>query len=329
MDLSATTDGVSLDRSMIKIIILALFGVVFSFASGFFLQVFMVSGGGNNLLLSSLMALGFMAVFLLCVFFIKTGWMVDLIVFIQSLAFFALFYDRFSMMVGAGAVLGFLFFISGIYAGRNEIENALEIKFWKIAKKVLPKAVAGIAIFAGVICASFIDINNKDFFISRSAFNAVVSPITDNGFLEKILPGFNLAGSTEEMIRSIAVREIENNPQLKLLPNSVKEELLGRAIQEVKSQTMGIAGTQLNFQGKLSDTMYDFLAVKFYSLPESILNSTPILVAVFIFLVIISFVWPIRLIAAGFSFLLYETFLALGFGAIIYEGRSKENVILK
>ncbi len=328
MDLP-TTNGVSLDRSMIKIVILALFGVVFSFASGFFLQVFMVSGGGNNLLLSSLTAIGFMAMFLLCVFFIKTGWMLDLAIFIQSLAFFALFYDRISIMVGIGAVLGFLIFISGIYAGRNELENALEIKFWKISKKVLPKVIAGIAIFVGVICASFINMDSKEFFIPRDAFNAVVSPITDSGLLEKIIPGFNLTGSTEEMVRSIAVREIENNPQLKLLPDSIKEELLGKAVQEVKNQTASMAGTQLNFQSKLSDTIYDFLAIKFYSLPENILNSTPILVAIFIFLTIISFVWPIRLIVAFVSLLLYETLLALGFGAIIFEGRSKENVILK
>ncbi len=328
MDLP-TTNGVSLDRSMIKIVILALFGVVFSFASGFFLQVFMVSGGGNNLLLSSLTAIGFMAMFLLCVFFIKTGWMLDLAIFIQSLAFFALFYDRISIMVGIGAVLGFLIFISGIYAGRNELENALEIKFWKISKKVLPKVIAGIAIFVGVICASFINMDSKEFFIPRDAFNAVVSPITDSGLLEKIVPGFNLTGSTEEMVRSIAVREIENNPQLKLLPDSIKEELLGKAVQEVKNQTASMAGTQLNFQSKLSDTIYDFLAIKFYSLPENILNSTPILVAIFIFLTIISFVWPIRLIVAFVSLLLYETLLALGFGAIIFEGRSKENVILK
>jgi len=328
MDLS-TIGGVSLDRSMIKIIILTLFGVVFSFASGFFLQVFMVSGDGNNLLLSSLIALGFMTIFLLCVFFIKTGWIVNLAVFIQSLGFFALFYDRFSTMVNLGAVLGFLFFISGIYAGRSEIENALEIKFWKIAKKVLPKAVAGIAIFAGVICASFINMDSKEFFIPRGAFNAVVSPITDNGLLEKIVPGVNFTGSTEETIRSIAMREIENNPQLKVLPDSIKEGLTGKAAQEVKNQTAGMAGTELNFQSKLSDTIYDFLAVKFYSLPENILNSTPIIVAIFIFLTIISFVWPIRLIVAFVSFLLYETLLALGFGAIIFEGRSKENVILK
>ena len=326
---SSGTDEVSLDRSKVKIIILSLFGVVFSFASGFFVQVFMVSGGGNNLLLSSLMALAFMAVFLLCVFFIKTGWMVVLAVLFQSLAFFIFFYDRFSLMVGVGIILGLLFFVSGIYAGRKEIENALEIKFWKVAKKVLPKVVAGIAVFAGVICASFIDVSDKDFFISRNAFNVVVSPITDNGVLEKIMPGFNLAGSTEEMIRSIATKELENNPQLSLLPDSIKEELLGNAIQQVKSQAMGMAGTQLNFQSKLSDTMYDFLAVKFYSLPDNILNSTPILVAVFIFLVIISFIWPIRLLAAFVSFLLYETLLALGFGTIILEGRSKENVILK
>jgi len=328
MDLPIT-DGASLDRSKIKIIVLAFFGVVFSFASGFFLQVFMVNGGGNNLLLSFLSGLGFMAVFLLCVFFIKTGWIVNLAIFIQSLAFFVLFYDRLSAMVGIGAVLGFLFFISGIYAGRSELENSLEIKFWKIGKKVLPKAIAGIAIFAGVVCASFIDVGSKEFFIPRGAFNAVVSPMADSGLLEKIAPGFDFSGSTEEMIRNIAMRKIENNPQLKILPDSIKEELAGKAVQEVKNQTAGIAGTDLNFQGKLSDTMYDFLAVKFYSLPESILNSTPIIVAIFIFLAIISFVWPIRLIAAFVSFLLYETFLALGFGVIIFEGRSKENVILK
>ncbi|OGM89356.1 hypothetical protein A3J77_02265 [Candidatus Wolfebacteria bacterium RBG_13_41_7] len=323
------TDGVSLDRSKVKIIILAFFGVVFSFTSGFFLQVFMLNGGGNNLLLSSMAALGFMAEFVICVFFIKTGWILNLAVFIQSLAFFALFYDRLSVMVGVGAAIGFLFFISGIYAGRSELENTLEIKFWKISKKALPKTIAGIGIFAGVVCASFINIDSKDFFIPRDAFNAVVAPITDSGLLEKIVPGFDFTGSTEETIRSIAMREIENNPQLKLLPDSIKEELLGKAVQEVKNQATGLAGTQLNFQNKLSDTIYDFLAVKFYSLPENILNSTPILIAIFIFLVIISLVWPIRLAAAFISFLLYETLLALGFGAIILEGRSKENIILK
>ncbi|MFA5098752.1 MAG: hypothetical protein WC461_00845 [Candidatus Paceibacterota bacterium] len=328
MDLP-TTDEVSLDRSIIKIIILALFGVVFSFFSGFFLQVFMVSGGGINLFLSILASFGFMAVFLLCVFFIKTGWLLDLAIFIQSLAFFFLFYDRLSIMVGVGAVLGFLFFISGIYAGRNELENSLEIKFWKISKKILPKVVAGVAVFAGVICASFINIESKEFFIPREAFNAVVAPITDNGLLEKIIPGFNLTGSTEEMIKSIAVKEIENNPQLKNLPDSIKEELIGQAVQQVKNQTAGAVGTELSFKSKLSDTMYDFLAVKFYSLPQNILNSTPILVAAFIFLAIISFAWPIRLLVAFIAFLIYEIFLALGFGTIIFEGRSKESVVLK
>ena len=323
------TDGISLDRSMVKIIILTLFGVAFSFVSGFFLQVFMVSGGGNNLLFSFLTALGFLTVFLLCILFIKTGWMLMLAALIQSLAFFALFYDRLSIMIGVGAALGLALLISGIYAGRDEIENALEIKFWKISKKVLPKAVAGMAIFAGVVCGSFVDVNNKEFFISRSAFNAVIAPITDNGFLEKIIPGFDLSGSTEETIRSMALREIENNSQLKSLPASIKEELVGKAVQEVKKQTSGLTGSNLNFQTKLSDTMYDFLAVKFYSLPENILNSTPIFVAIFIFLTIISFIWPIRMIVAFVSFILYEVFLALGFGAIIFEGRSKENVILK
>jgi len=194
------TDGVSLDRSMVKIVILALFGAAFSFASGFFLQVFMIGGGGNNLWFSFLSGLGFMAVLLLCVFFIKTGWMANSAVFAQSLAFFALFYDRISTMVEIGAILGFLFFISGIYAGRSELENTLEIKFWKIGKKVLPKAIAGIAIFAGVICASFINMDSKEFFIQRDAFDAVVSPITDNGLLEKIVPGFDFSGSTEETI---------------------------------------------------------------------------------------------------------------------------------
>lgn len=328
MDLSAT-DGVSLDRSRIKIIILSLFGVIFSFVSGFFIQVFMINGGGDNLFFSSLSAIIFMAIFLLCVFFVKTGWMVILAALIQGLAFFVFFYDRFSPMIGIGIILGFMFFVLGIYAGRKEIENALEIKFWKIAKKVLPKVIAGVAIFAGVICASFVDIGDKDFFISRNAFNIIVSPITDNGLLKKIMPDFNFSGSADEMMRSIATKEIENNPQLSFLPDFVKEELLGKAIQEVKNQAVGIAGTQLNFQNKLSDTMYDFLVVKFYSLPEKILDSTPILIAVFTFLIIISFVWPIRLLTAFLSFLFYEILLALGFGTIILEGRSKENVILK
>jgi len=326
--LGGNANDVSLDRSIWKILVLGILGTALAFASGFFLQNFALNGG-SGFLYSSLAMMGFLTVFTLCVFFIKAAWISALIVFVESVSFFALFYNRISIMVLVGAGLGFLFLISGLFAGRNELENSLEIKFWTICKKVMPKAIAGMAMFAGVIYGSFIDVNSKEFFISRQAFDAVVSPITDSSLIQGLIPGIDLSGSAEQTLRAMAANEIQNNPQLKNLPDAIKQQLQDKAVQEFQKQVSNSAGSPLNFQGKLSDTLYDFLVVKFYALPENIISSTPALVAIFIFLVIISLVWPIRLVSAAITFLVYEVLLALGFGAIIFEGRSKENVVLK
>jgi hypothetical protein len=68
---------------------------------------------------------------------------------------------------------------------------------------------------------------------------------------------------------------------------------------------------------------------KFGTLPKSVIPIAPIIVAALIFLIIVGFSLPIRLIVTFLAFLLYEIFLALGFSAKMMEGRDREIIVLK
>ena len=53
------------------------------------------------------------------------------------------------------------------------------------------------------------------------------------------------------------------------------------------------------------------------------------MLAILVFFTVVGFGLPIRWVVTSFTFVIYEIFLALGFSAIMLEGRSREIVILK
>jgi len=75
--------------------------------------------------------------------------------------------------------------------------------------------------------------------------------------------------------------------------------------------------------------LYEIMITKVSQLPANVKSFIPIGIAALIFLSIISLSWPIRMIVNVPAYLIYEICLALGFSAIIIEGKSGEVIILK
>jgi len=317
--LNKTTDEIEADRSVPKIVILAAAGIIFSFAFGYFLKLFIFQGRLDFLLFCFLAALGFLIFFLLEVLFVKTSWIVSLIIFLETLGFLAPFYNHLSKTVAIGTLISFLIFLSGVYIGRAELGNMLKVKFWRISKKTLPKAIAGLALFSSIIYVGVIGSGEKEFFISQATFEKVI----------EFVPGFDLSLPVETLIKNLAVNQIEGNAQLKLLPESAKKELINQSVKELEKKISDFTGIPLNPKVKASEALYGIMKEKFTNLPENVRLFTPAAVAAIIFLTIIGLSLPIRLIATVLAFLIYEICLALGFSAIIMEGRSREIIILK
>ncbi len=327
--LNKESTEVELDKSITKIVVLAVASLVFSFLLSYFLRQFILNGQFNFLLFSFLAALIFLSVFLLMTLFIKSAWRANLIIFFNVLVLAMPFYDRLSKNVSIGLFVSFLIFIWANYAGRQELKNMLKIKFWRISKKTIPKAIVALAVFVGFIYAGVISAQTNGFFISRTTFEKIISPLSKSGLVQKFFPGFDLSLPTGELIQNLAVNQLEQNSQLNLLPESAKKQLINESIEDLRNEISSFTGSPLDTKTTALDELYNMVAAKFSALSPSVASVIPIVVAALIFLVIVGLSFPIRLLVSILAFLLYEICLALGFSVIMVEGRSREIIILK
>jgi len=317
------------DKSIAKIIIMAIVSAVFSFLFGYFLKQFMLDGQSSFLLFSFLAALGFLSVFLLMTFFVKSAWRINLIIFLNVLVLTAPFYDRLSKNICLGLLVSFLFLIWANYNGRQELHNMLKIRFWRISKKTVPKAIAALAIFVSFVYVGFAGSETKGFFISQATFEKIVSPIAQSGLVQNFMPGIDLSLPTEKLIQNLAANQVEQNPQFKLLSELDKKQLINQSIGDLENEASGLAGAPIDLKAKASDELYKILAAKFGTLSPNVASAVPIVVAALIFLTIVGLSLPIRLVVSVLVFLVYEICLALGFSVIMMEGKSSEIIILK
>lgn len=321
------------DRSIFKIIVLAVLGIISSFIFGYFLKLFIFESRLDFLLVSFSSLLVFLAIFLLGAFFIKSRTRISQIIFLESLAFSAMFYDKLSITFAGGVLASFLILLWANYSGRLELENTMKIKFWRIGKKVLPKAIVALALFIGIAYISSIGsvgaADGKEFFISQSVFEKIISPVINMKIVQSFLPGFNLSLPVGELAKNLAVNQIEQNSQLKLLPAAAKNQLINQAAKELEDKFSDIIGAPVNPKIGTLETLYRAMVKKFSELPENIRVVVPAGVAVLIFLTIVSLTLPIRWLATILAYFIYEICLALGFSDIMLEGRSREIIILK
>ncbi|MDP3015252.1 MAG: hypothetical protein Q8N28_02475 [bacterium] len=321
--------AIEVDRSIPKIIVLAALGIIFSFFFGYFLKLFILESRLDFLLFSFLVFLSFLTVFLIGVFFIKSGFRASQIIFLESLAFLAAFYNHLSVNIAIGALASFLILLWANYSGRLELENMMKIRFWRVGKKVLPKAIAALALFIGIAYVSVGGMDEKEFFISQSTFEKMISPVVNMKIVQNFLPGFNLFLPVGELAKNLAVNQIEQNSQLKLLPANVKNQLINQSAKELEDKFSDFIGAPVNPKIGTLETLYRAMVKKFSELPENIRVVVPVGVAVLIFLSIISLALPIRWLATILAYFIYEICLALGLSVIMLEGRSREIIILK
>jgi len=322
-------EDIEADQSVWKIIVLAAIGLGCAFLAGYFLKDFLIQGGLNSLLFCFAAGAGFLIIFILEVLFLKTFWLTNLIVFVQTLGFLSLFYDKISQNFLLGALVGFLIFLWGIYSGRTEIQDMVKIRFWRVSERALPKAITGLALLISVISVGFFSFTSDNFFISQATFEKIVLPFNKLSIIQSFAPGFDLSLPISEMIKNMAISQIQNDSQLKNLPAAAQNQVIDQTVKDLQTKISDSIGVPFNPQATASQTLYQMMIGKISELPENIKSFIPLAVAILIFLSIVSLSWPIRMLISVPAYLIYEICLALGFSSIITEGRSGEIIILK
>lgn len=325
---NGATNSVNIDRSMIKIVIIAILSIASFFCFGYFLKLFFQNGDTKFFLISGLSAVLYLIIFILQNLFVKNFSVNILMIFLTCLGLLAAFYENFAnsaILTGIALVFSALFFanINGI----RELKNCLKINFWRLNKIVLPKSIAAIFLFFSIIYIYNGVASQKDFFISKPDFERILSPSVL--MAQKFYPELDLSLTFSKLALTIAKKQIEENPKLNVLPKAVKNSMASQAAKELEESAIGFIGAPISKDLKISEALYEAAKYKFNTSPENVKSLILLGAVLTIFFTLEILALPARFIISFLAFIIYEILLAFGFANVELEGRSKEIIILK
>lgn len=295
------------------------------FAFGFVLK-FLIAKNSLALLISAIaLAVVFLALFFLQAILVKEYGKTTFSFAVYGAAALAGFYDQLSIPLAVGSFALFLCLMWGNFAGKREMENLFKIKFSRISKEALPKAILGLAVFSSVAFYSNLEKvirEKKEQFISPVIFNKVLAPAVPA--VKKFLPEFDFSLSVDELADKLAESQIEKNPQTKLLPASTQNQLVRQVAGDFKRQVASLLGGSYDKTAKISVVIYQFLMEEIGTLSVNMQSFVAVVIALLVFLTIISLSFVFRFLAAGVSWMIYQAFLVVGLIHISVEGRSQE-----
>jgi len=306
------------DSAIIKIIILALLGLITIYYFGHCLNLFLADFSQTRFLFPSFLALAvFLIVFFFQVVFIRTSWQINLIIFSEALVLtFSLssLSAFFSKPILIGIFLFFLFLAFGSFSAKREINNTLKINFLTTNRVVFGGAVTAfsllLAIISGVIFFNFLSQQTFD-------FEKLITPLS--GITEKILKILP-SNFIRNILKGFIEQQINSDAKLKLLPEAEREKIIEDALKQMDASAI--------LKGKEVQIFLQGLGDKFLNIPPQ----TKIYIAAALGLTIfftlkgvgVVLTWPLTLIA----FLFYELLLATNFAKISIEQTNKEVISL-
>lgn len=308
-----------------KIASLAFTGIVFAFGFSWFFRSFLLSGEWGRLIAGSLFALGFLVVFTLQTFFIRSNAHFAIAFFLQSFALIASFL-AFATPIILLFFAVFLLLLSASYGGRKILDNTLKIDFWNISKLIVPKGIIALTLLASVFIPLHLQAHRDELPLSLATFDKMLA--SSNVFIKRFYQDFDSSQSVEQFARSATERQLATMPQAKNLGPRERELLIENAMQDFYDQLLGYTGTSIDPQKPISVVAYGVLQEKFSGLGNEAKLWMYVILGSIVFVSIASIMMPIRILVALFALIAYETMLALGFAHVAVESRSKEVLIL-
>lgn len=293
----------------LKLVIFLFFPVLITLIFGFVFVGFNI--GKGLILLPISMAVGFifLALFLIQSMVINTFLEALSVIIIESAAMVApiLLVGNFNYAVYI-SFASLLFFLSwGCYSGQQELQNSINIQFFKLRKSVLRKAIIGMTLFSVLIYISFLNVEKLA--ISKNAFEYFIKPIEYSGKI--FLPNFSAGMTVGEFLTGLTEKKL--SPEEKQL---VVVSAVGKLSEFTKFN--------INLQHRLGDTVYQVINFQLHRLPTDKKNPVLIGMGAVLFLFItgfgLLFGWVISLIGYG----IYQLLLTYGFIIITYQNREIE-----
>ncbi|EKD24098.1 MAG: hypothetical protein ACD_81C00109G0001 [uncultured bacterium] len=320
---NAYTIGIS---GSIKIGILAFVGIVFALGFSWFFREFLLTGEWTKMLWSGLSSIGFLVVFTLQTFFMRSNTHFAVAFFLQSLALISFFFAL-SVPIMTLFVVVYGGLLSASYSGRKMLDNMLTIDFWSISKLVVPKGIIAITLLASVFIPLHLQAHRDSIPVSSATFDKVLA--SSSSFIKYFYKDFDTSKTVDELARTATEQQLsEKFPQVNALKPREKTLLINEAMKGLYEQLFNYTGVQINPKDPVAVAAYGVLQEKYFALRDEVKLWIFIIFGAVIFISIASIMMPLRILVALIAFFVYEVMIALGFARVVIESRSKETFVL-
>ena len=293
-----------------------------SLASTGFVKIHMLVWGSVSLVF-------FMVFTVLDVIFINRKWAVTVVMALAGISLGAGLINGFNQNSLIVLIVATIIIISSGLSAKTFFDNSLKIQFFRISNTALKGTILAVAVIAGFVFFNIFSSNpvgTENPIFPQSFFEGSVNTISK--FLGPVMGGIDFSKSLREIATQTLNDQLAQTPGSSNISQSQKDQLVLSVIDQYKQRLSGILGPDINPDDKLSSVFYKALIGKMNNLPEPTRTIVIIVGAVTMLLTVTAVSPIIRPIIIAIAFLFYELLLAIKFGIIINETRSKETVVL-
>ncbi|HEY4525744.1 MAG TPA: hypothetical protein VJL32_01425 [Candidatus Paceibacterota bacterium] len=240
-------------------------------------------------------------------------------VVVMSLWFMASGIMSFVLAVAGAAAF---FMLWGELQSRREMENGLEIQFFKIARPQLNKGITALVLF-GVL--SYLPLYSYErIFMPESVFSSVYGWAAN--IVKGMYPELELNGDFNKFIGSITDLKVKSDYEFAGLPDNAQKMIL----QELNAQTVKAIKDRINIDFSETQPMYQI----FYNYLKNMVQNWESKFgekflaawAMVVFFVVRSFGFVLYIILSVLGFFVYQLLLAMNFIRIVGESRVHETM---
>lgn len=216
----------------------------------------------------------------------------------------------------------FIMFLWGALIGRYEMENNLEIRFFRVTQRLLSKTITALSVV--VILLYVPQWQNKSDFISEDAFSSVFA--TSRGVASRLYPEFNFNSDMNALAQSLAQTKLNENSQYKLLPPAVKEGLVEKTSVEVVQSLGNNLGIELTGEEDIGTVLYRYISKLVDSWRTKLGSTFLVLWSIVAFLFIRGIGTLLGFFVTFFAYVIYHLLLVLDVIRIESELQPQEKV---
>jgi hypothetical protein len=182
------------------------------------------------------------------------------VIFLETIAFFVYFYNKFNLNIILILFFAFfLFRILGEIITYREFQNSIKISFLRFTRYVFSNSItAFLLVFIGFY---ILKLDSPQKFLSLDYFNFLWDQFST--IYEKIYPEIKINNSFFEFTRSMILYQLQNQKDFNLLMPDEKEKLINESTLQLNEKISKILNEEkIDANEKFSAIIYKFLTKK-------------------------------------------------------------------